>query len=465
MRPRRLLTACVTVTAAVAAALLAAQAATAVPVRTARPQQMAPVPIGPVQLKPMTTTPHLLPTASPAQQVRQLVQCKGTMFAVGTFSTIEQGTQTYARQNAMSFKATSPFTVSSWAPKINGEVNSIAFNGSDCADAYIGGTFTKVNGTAVQYIAEISTQTGAVIKQFAHSANKTVDTLLGVGGRILAGGDYTTINGSKADPHMTALNPVTGADDGYLHLNISGTYQYPGVDGNSTRVYNQVLSNSGTLDLVMGDFTSVGGEARQQIFMLSLGKNKGTVTGWTSPEFDGSDGNLPGGYPYQCAVDEPFYIRAAAWAPNDQKIYLAATGYHPWNVPITGPRTGLCDSASAFPATEKSVLHLWVNYTGCDSLYSAAADMSTAYFGGHERWSENPDGCDAAGPGAIPAPGIEGLSPVDGSLTFNPTRARGLGADDMLMTSEGLWIASDDYDQSNACGGVSNLAGICLLPN
>jgi hypothetical protein len=458
MRPRRVLAACVTASTAALLAVAVAQEA------TATPEQSAPVPIGPVNLKPVTTTPHLLPQASPAQQVRQLMQCKGTMFAVGTFSTIEQGTKTYTRENAVSFNASSPYTVTSWAPRINGEVDSIAFNGSHCADAYIGGSFTSVNGTAVQNIAEINTQTGAVVKKFAHTANKTVDTLLGVGGRILAGGDFTTINGSKTDPRMAGLNPTTGADDGYLHLKISGSYQYPGVVANSTKVYNQALSYSGKLDLVMGDFTSVGGLPRQQIFMLSLGEAKGTVTGWTSPEFDGSDGNGPNGYPYQCATDVPFYIRAAAWAPNDQKIYLAATGYHPWNLPITGPRTGLCDSASAFPATEKSVLHLWVNYTGCDSLYATAADLSTAYFGGHERWSENPDGCDAAGPGAISAPGMEGLSPASGALTFNPTRARGLGADDMLITPAGLWIADDDYDQSQSCGGVSNLAGICLLP-
>jgi hypothetical protein len=456
------LTACVTSSAVVLgavvlAALAADQAATAVPAR------MAPVPIGPVSSEPATTTPHLPPTATPVQQIRQLVQCKGTIFAVGSFTTVEQGTTTYTRENAMSFSAASPYTMTSWAPQVNGEINSIAFNGSHCDDAYIGGTFTTVNGTAVQNIAEISTATGAVVKAFGHTANKAVDTLLGVGGHILAGGDYTVINGSKVDPHMTSLNPVTGADDGYLHLNISGTYQFPGVVPNSTKVYNQALSYSGTLDLVMGDFTSVGGLARQQIFMLSLGQKKATVTGWTSPEFDGSQGNLPSGYPYQCGLYEPFYIRAAAWAPNDQKIYLAATGYHPWNVPITDPRTGLCDAASAFPATEKSVLHLWVNYTGCDSLFSVAADLSTAYFAGHERWSENPGGCDMAGPGAISAPGIEGLSPVNGSLTFNPTRARGLGADDMLLTPAGLWIASDDYDDSQTCGGVSNLAGICFL--
>ena len=40
----------------------------------------------------------------------------------------------------------------------------------------------------------------------------------------------------------------------------------------------------------------------------------------------------------------------------------------------------------------------------------------------------------------------------------------GLGADDMLVTSAGLWIASDNSGGSQACGGVNGLAGLCLLP-
>ena len=231
MRPKRVVAGCVTTGAAVLLALAAVQAATA---GQAAPQRTAPSPIGPVNLKPATTTPHLPPDASPAMQVRQLVQCGRTMFAVGTFSTFEQGSNTYTRENAMSFSATSPYTVTSWAPQVNGEVDSIAFNGTNCADAYIGGSFTKINSTAVENIAEVSTTTGTVVKAFGHTANKTVDTLLGVGGHILAGGDFTTINGSKTDPHMASLSPKTGADDGYLHLNISGSYSYQGVDANST---------------------------------------------------------------------------------------------------------------------------------------------------------------------------------------------------------------------------------------
>jgi len=59
---------------------------------------------------------------------------------------------------------------------------------------------------------------------------------------------------------------------------------------------------------------------------------------------------------------------------------------------------------------------------------------------------------------------MEGLSPNTGLLTFNPTRARGLGADDMLVTRAGLWIASDNLQGSDTCGGVGGHAGICLLP-
>jgi hypothetical protein len=43
------------------------------------------------------------------------------------------------------------------------------------------------------------------------------------------------------------------------------------------------------------------------------------------------------------------------------------------------------------------------------------------------------------------------------------SRSRGLGADDMLVTSAGLWIASDNLDNSNHCGNASGLAGICFL--
>jgi hypothetical protein len=437
-------------------------------------------------------TPQLNATGS-VEQVRQLVQCGGTMYAVGTFTSVKHNSTVTAVNNAFSFSATAPYNLTTWAPDIvgsstgsSGVVNSIAFNGTNCADAYIGGAFTSVNGTKVTDLAEISTSTGDVVSTFGHTASASVQTLLGVDGHILAGGYYKTINGSSANPYMTSLNPTTGKDDGFLNLNISGNYQFSGVSSNATRVFNQSLSHGSTLDLVMGDFTSVGGLPRQQIFMLNLATSPASVTAWTSPQWDGSQGEqLPGGtsgYPYECATVEPFYIQAAAWSPDDSTIYIGTTGYHPngWPVGAT-PRTGLCDAAAAFPATQTAVYSLWINYIGCDSLYSAAADAHAAYFGGHERFSMNPNDCDTLGPdvgtdeGAYNAPGIEALNPAasnaGGGLYVNSadtagfySRGRGLGADDMLVTSAGLWIASDNQNGASACDGQSAHAGICFLP-
>ncbi len=413
-------------------------------------------PAGVVSATPVTNTPHLATTTSTTEQIRQLVPCGGTMYAVGTFSTIRKGSTTYARTNIFSFKATAPYTVTSWAPKVVGStstgetgadaINSIAFANGNCSVAYIGGHFTSVNGTSVSNIAAISTSTGNVVSTFAHSANGGVNTLAAAHGHLLAGGGFTTINGANI-PRLVSLSPSTGKSDGFLNLSVNGS-----------QVYNQQISHGGTLDLVEGAVSSVGGRTRHQMFMLNVGGAKATVTGWYSPDFDLS-----------CV--QTFWARAAAWSPDDKTVYVATTGYHPPGVGTHGPQTGTCDVALAYPATQTSVRHKWVNFTGCDSLYSVAADNKGAYFGGHERFSMNQQACDTLSPSGYNAPGMEGLDPANGNLYVNPantagyySRARGLGADDMLVTSAGLWIASDNLDGSASCGGVSGLAGICLLP-
>jgi len=389
------------------------------------------------------------------------------MYAVGAFSVVAQGRRGFVRHNAFSFRASPPFTMTRWNPDVDGVVNSITFVQGRCRDAYIGGRFSSVSGRRAANIAEVSTAgAGRLVGAFRHFANKTVETLASYRRHILAGGYFTEINGSSADPYMASLNARTGRDDRLLRLHIHGNYTYPGAAPNATRIFNQQISHSGKLDLVEGDFTLVGGERRRQIFMLNLATwPHATVTGWSSPRFDGGSGYPPRGYYYNCSR-EPFYIRAAAWSPNDETIYLASTGYRPWNYSSGYPLKGLCDMAAAFTANQRSATLKWINYDGCYSLYSVAADAHTAYFAGHELWSQSPFGCKnfRHDPHAVFAPGFEGLSSRSGRLTFNPTRSRGIGADDLLLTRAGLWIASDNYQGSQMCGKVGGLSGICFLP-
>jgi hypothetical protein len=432
---------------------------------------------GKVSPTPDPGTPTLVATGT-TENIRQLAACGGTMYAVGTFTKISgfngKTVKTFSRNNVFSFSETAPFKVTSWNPGVNGTVNTIAFNNGHCATAYIGGQFTTVGGAAAKNIAAVSTSTGALVSGFKDNAGGQVETILAVNGHLLTGGLFKGINGSTADPYYASLSPATGKNDGFLHLNISGHYVFQGVKNNATEVYNQQLSHGGTLVLVEGDFTSVGGFGRRQIFMINVAGGSAAVTGWTSPEFDGSDPNAtlnPNDKYFNCGDSHPFYIHAAAWSPDDQKIYIADTGFRPilWNG--TFPLVGLCDAAAAFPATQSRVFSRWIAYDGCDSLYSAAADGSAVYVAGHNRWFNNQNQCNKAGPGAIPAPGLAGLTPGGGSLILNSagtaglySRSRGHGADDMLRTSAGLWIASDNFGGGTSCGGKAGFAGLCFLP-
>jgi hypothetical protein len=434
---------------------------------------------GRVLAAPEAGTPTLVATGT-TETIRQLATCGGTMYAVGTFTEISgsngTSTQTFSRNNVFSFSETAPFTVTSWNPNVNGTVNTIAFSGGNCATAYIGGQFTTVGGVAAKNLAAVSTSTGGLVSGFKDNAGGKVETILAVNGHLLTGGFFKGISGSTADPYYASLSPATGKDDGFLHLNISGHIQFPGVKANATEVFNQQLSHGGTLVLVEGDFTSVGGLNRRQIFMINVTGATAALTGWTSPEFDGSDPNAtlnPNDKYFNCGASHPFYIHAAAWSPDDQKIYIADTGVKAilWNG--TFPLVGLCDAAAAFPATQSQVFSDWIAYDGCDSLYSVAAGGNAVYVAGHNRWFNNQNQCNKAGPGAIPAPGLAGLTPgpTGGSLILNTagtaglySRSRGHGADDMLLNTSGLWIASDNFGGGTSCGGQAGFSGLCFLP-
>ena len=80
---------------------------------------------------------------------------------------------------------------------------------------------------------------------------------------------------------------------------------------------------------------------------------------------------------------------------------------------------------------------------------------------GHQRWLDNPEGRDFAGPGAVERPGIGAIHPVTGkALPWNPTKGRGEGGKDLLITRHGLWVVSD----TTMIGGETH-ERIALMPS
>lgn len=70
-------------------------------------------PAGVVSPTPASSTPRLASSSQSREQIRQLAKCGGVMYAVGSFSSIKQGSRTYARTDIFSFSASSPYTVTS----------------------------------------------------------------------------------------------------------------------------------------------------------------------------------------------------------------------------------------------------------------------------------------------------------------------------------------------------------------
>jgi hypothetical protein len=402
-----------------------------------------------VQTAPVDWTPYLPPVPA-NQSITQMVACGSTMYAVGTATSVARGSQTYARSNAFSFSATTG-EMTAWAPAVNGRVRSIAVS-PDCRTAYLGGSFTEVNGVPAQNLVAVDTSTGAVRKKFGHTVDGTVYSITYTHGALLVGGGFTTVNGARRIA-LASLQPRTGKVTRYVRIAIRGALGY-----NPTMVYGAKVSHDRKRLLIEGNFTSIKGHVRQQAAVLTLGRRSVTLDSWRAREL-------------LRACRLPFYVRAGTWSPDDRTIYLATTGNRPKTGPghrPTQPRSGLCDAVAAFPAAKRSVRHRWINYSGCDSFYAVAADRRRVYVGGHQRWLDNSAGCDSEGPGAVSRPGIGAVDAATGLATsWNPTHSRGHGVSHLLLTGSGLWVASDTWKNGNAqeCGGVAGHGGICFFPN
>jgi hypothetical protein len=399
---------------------------------------------------PASYTPWLLKTV-PDQYVRQIAQCGDTMYAVGRLSAIGQGSDTYTRGNAFSFSATTG-AVSAWDPQVNGEVKSVTTS-PDCSTVYLGGIFSSAGGVPAGNLVAVDAATGEVKAEFAHDAGSEVDTVVYARGMLLVGGTFVKINGVDRQ-RLASLDPTTGAVTDYADLSIEGAFS-----NTWTRIFKAQLSHDGNRLLVEGVFKQIDGQPRQQVAMLDLGATSLTLDPWYPSELN-----------RHCRQLVSFYARAAAWSPDDKKVYVATTGHKPSHgrgSSLTGPRKGPCDAAIAFPSSGTDVTHTWINYTGCDSLYGIAADPGTVYLTGHERWANNGHACEKAGKGSVSRPGLGALGAHAGRATaWNPGRSLGHGGDDLLLTDDGLWVASDNFTDGLAqiCGGQTNKGGICFLP-
>ena len=370
---------------------------------------------------PINNTPRVMNGA-----VYAIERVGSRVFAGGTFTTTRNSTSnTDITRNRLFSYNHATGVVDSWAPNMSGAVEAIALS-ADGLWLYAAGSFQQVNGAASRGIAKISTSTGLRDPSFTTVvAGGNVADMELRGTTVYLTGTFTTVRG-VARRNLAAISAVNGA---VLPLNVPITTAFSG----TTTVPKKIDVNpAGTKLVVIGNFKTVGGLARDQIAVLNLTADGGgsVAADWATTSFS-----------QNCAGVFDTYMRDVEISPDGTYFAVNTTGA--WF-----GDTSMCDSSSRWElngvGTDLSAT--WANYTGGDTLYGLGITNEAVYVGGHQRWMNNstPPGGDQAGPGAVSREGIAALDPLTGlPLSWNPGKERGVGTFEITPTADTLYIGHD----------------------
>jgi len=353
-----------------------------------------------------------------------------TMYVGGTFTQVQEpNASLFPRAFLFAFDTTTGAISKTFKPVLDGPVNALATDGTSL---FVGGDFTTVNGTTHRRLVALDAN-GAVVGEFAAdiTTGSTVDDLVLANGLLFVAGAFTQVDGASRSG-LAAVDPVSGS-------------LAPGVNVTFTGLHNNGVSHVAKIDVspdgatlvAVGNFTTVGGQPREQMAMLALAGQSATLSSWATTRFVG-----------QCASKFDTYIRDVDIDPTGTYVAVGTTGAFYGGVNANT----LCDSVSRWELgrTGASQQPTWVDYAGGDTTWSVTATGTAIYTGGHFRWYNNPYAGDTVGPGTIKRRAIAALDPVNGMpLSWNPGRSPGEGVFIMVSTADGLWVGDD----TNKIGG------------
>ena len=378
---------------------------------------------------PADWTPHVIDG-----RVNALVQIGDTMFAGGSFTQVTEpgSNQVIDQPYLFAFDAETGAIDNQFDPELNGQVEGLA-SSPDGRSLIAGGGFTTVNGSQQDRLVKIIIQQTRVDNSFRGSANDLVQDLHVVGDDLYIAGRFTQV-GNTDRSGMARLDAESGAVDSAFDVPFADAPRF--VMG----VLRFSIDPAAEKLVAVGNFSRVGGLPRLQVAMLDLTTTPVGVADWQTGEFPVF---VPNSTLTWCASEFPSYLRDVDFSPDGSYFVIATTGANRPN--------RLCDTITRWEsdATGGGQKPSWATWSGGDSFISLAATGAAVYVGGHNQYVNNPyvdrdcGICDPA-PGAIAREGLAALDPLNGlPYTWNPGRSRGYGVMQFLATAEGLWLGSD----------------------
>jgi hypothetical protein len=408
-----------------------------------------------VSANPADFTPHVMNgSVNAITQVGNKIIAAGTFTSVSPSGTFSNTGDDLVRNRIFAFDATTGAIDTSFNPNLGGAANSLDTDGTYI---YVGGSFGSVGGnTAIKRVVKL-TAAGAVVSAFNAVPNSGVNEVVVRGSRVFIGGGFTSVvSGGVASTRnrLAALNPATGAVLAGVNVPFTGVYD-PDLGG-STNIKRFDVSPDGSRLVAIGNFSTVGNLPRSQIAVLDTSGATATVAAWFTDRYDAAHND--------CAGVFDTFMRDVDFSPDGSYFAVTATGAYAGGV-FSGT---LCDTTTRWEINSTGNDPTWSDFTGGDTTYGVAVTGSAIYVGGHMRWENNPFQGDQAGPGAVPREGIAALDPVNGlPLSWNPGRSRGVGAQALFATGQGLWVGSDTTRIGKETHGriaLMPLAGGTTLP-
>jgi hypothetical protein len=139
------------------------------------------------------------PTWMTNGRVYALAQAGDTLYIGGAFTSLlppnGSSASSIAVSNLAAISVSTGEPIAGWAPAAGGSGANVQALAVRAGKVYVGGSFTTIDGTAVQNLAEVDGTTGAVDTSFTPLVEKAVYALLASDSRLYAGGAFGKVDG------------------------------------------------------------------------------------------------------------------------------------------------------------------------------------------------------------------------------------------------------------------------------
>ena len=192
-----------------------------------------------------------------------------TVFVGGSFTQIQDplSNEIIDQPYLFAYSKSSGRVIREFDPLLNNEVLALETTG-ESTGVFAAGLFNSINGELNRRgIVKIS-DSGDRVPGFAARADAQVKALVRLGNKLYMGGNFTSISGTPIE-YLAAIDTTTGAVLPELNLDFDGVI--------STKRTNGVLSvddiditSDGRLLLMYGNFSEIDGISRERLALLEL---------------------------------------------------------------------------------------------------------------------------------------------------------------------------------------------------